>query len=58
MIDAKSTSLYGESIKLPQGFDLSNIEANKELLNRYGLPVELASNKEVMENISRYLYLS
>jgi hypothetical protein len=43
---------------LPEWFDLSNVEANKALLKEYNLPEELATNKEAMENISRYLYFS
>jgi hypothetical protein len=34
------------------------VEVNKEFLRLYGLPEELATNPEAMENIARYLYFS
>lgn len=58
VINNKFNSLYGKDLNLSSSFKLDDVAANEKLLEKLNFDKSLAQDKDAMEIISKYVYLS
>lgn len=57
LIDKKYISLFGKPLKLPKTFNATDAK-NIKFLQHYNLPEELLNDKDAMETLAKYYYLT
>ena len=57
LIDKKYISLFGKPLKLPKKFNATDAK-NIKFLQYYNLPEELLNDKDAMETLAKYYYLT